>query len=49
MSLKYFIDAGANISIDVRPPKLTSIFDVVPVTINYLADKFGLKVPVPLP
>lgn len=49
VSLKYFIDAGANISIDVRPPKLTSVFDVVPVTINYLADKFGLKVPVPLP
>jgi len=49
VTLKYFIDAGANVSIDVRPAKLTSIFDVVPVTINYLADKFGLKVPVPLP
>ncbi len=49
VTLKYFVDAGANVSIDVRPPTLTSIFEVVPVTINYLADKFGLKVPTPLP
>ena len=49
VSLKYFIDAGANVSIGLRPPKLRSIFDVVPVTINYLADKFGIKPPTLLP
>jgi Flp pilus assembly protein CpaB len=49
VTLKYFVDAGANVSIGLRPPKLTSIFQVIPVTINYLADKFGIKAPEPLP
>lgn len=49
VTLKYFVDSGANVSIAVRPLKLTSIFQVIPVTLNYLADKFGIKVPVPLP
>ncbi len=49
VTLKYFVDAGANVSIGLRPPKLTSIFDVVPETINYLADKFGIKAPEQLP
>jgi len=49
VTLKYFVDSGANVSIAVRPPTLTSIFQIVPVTLNYLADKFGIKVPVPLP
>ena len=46
--LKYFVDSGAQVSIDVRPSKLTSIFDVVPVTINYIADKYGITVPEPV-
>jgi Flp pilus assembly protein CpaB len=49
VTLKYFVDSGANLSLAVRPPKLTSIFQVIPVTLNYLADKFGIKVPEPLP
>ena len=49
VTLKYFQDAGANISIDLRAPKLTSIFEVIPVTINYIADKFGLVPPELLP
>jgi Flp pilus assembly protein CpaB len=49
VTLKYFVDAGANVSIGLRPPKLTSIFDIVPETINYLADKFGIKAPEVLP
>jgi Flp pilus assembly protein CpaB len=49
VALKYFVDSGANVSIAVRPPKLTNIFQVIPVTINYLADRFGIKVPEPLP
>ncbi len=49
VTLKYFIDSGANVSIAVRPPNLTSIFQVIPATLNYLADRFGIKVPVPLP
>ena len=46
--LRYFVDANARLSIDLRSPELTSIFDVVPVTVNYLADKFGITVPEPL-
>ncbi len=49
VTLKYFVDAGANVSIGLRPVKLTSIFDVVPETINYIADKFGIKTPELLP
>lgn len=49
VTLKYFQDAGANLSIVLRPPKLTSIFDVIPVTINYIADRFGLQPPEMLP
>jgi Flp pilus assembly protein CpaB len=49
VTLKYFVDAGANVSIGLRPPKLTSIFDIVPVTINYIADKFGIQPPELLP
>ncbi len=49
VTLKYFVDAGANISFGLRPTKLTTIFDVVPVTINYIADKFGIKPPQILP
>lgn len=46
--LRYFIDANARMSIDLRSPELKSVFDVVPVTINYLADKFGIQVPKPV-
>lgn len=46
--LRYFIDANAPIAIDLRAPKLTSSFDIVPVTINYIANKFGVQVPKPL-
>lgn len=46
--LRYFVDANARLSIDLRSPELTSIFDIVPVTINFLADKFGIQVPKPL-
>jgi hypothetical protein len=49
VTLKYFVDSGANISLALRPPKLTSIFEVVPVTINFLADQFGIKAPEILP
>ncbi len=49
VTLKYFVDAGANVSLGLRPTKLTNIFDVVPVTINYIADKFGIKAPQVLP
>ncbi len=49
VTLKYFVDAGANVSIGLRPPKLTTIFDLVPETINYIADKFGIKPPQGLP
>ena len=49
VALKYFIDAGARLSISVRPPKYTNIFTIIPVTINYLADKFGFKAPELLP
>jgi Flp pilus assembly protein CpaB len=49
VTLKYFVDSGANLSLAVRPLNLTSIFQVIPVTLNYLADKFGIKVPAPLP
>lgn len=49
VTLKYFVDAGANVSLGLRPPKLTSIFDVLPVTINYIADKFGIQAPELLP
>ncbi len=46
--LRYFVDANARLSIDLRSPELKSVFDVVPVTINYLADKFGIQVPKPV-
>jgi Flp pilus assembly protein CpaB len=49
VTLKYFVDAGANVSIGLRPPKLTTIFDLLPETINYIADKFGIKAPELLP
>ncbi len=49
VTLKYFVDAGANVSLSLRPAKLTSVFDVVPETINYIADKFGIKPPQVLP
>ena len=49
VTLKYFQDAGANVSIGLRAPKLTSIFSIIPVTINYLADKFALQPPELLP
>jgi hypothetical protein len=49
VTLKYYLDSGANVSIAVRPPRLTAIFQIIPVTLNYLADKFGLKIPEPLP
>ena len=49
VTLRYFVDANARLSIDLRSPELKSIFDVVPVTVNYLADKFGIQVPKPIP
>ncbi len=42
VTLKYFIDAGARISIDLRPPKATASFDVSPVTLNYIIDKYRI-------
>ncbi len=49
VTLKYFIDAGATVSLGLRPTKLNTIFEIIPVTINYIADKFGLKAPELLP
>ena len=49
VTLKYLADAGANVSVSLRPPKLSSIFDLVPVTINYLADRFRIQAPSLLP
>jgi Flp pilus assembly protein CpaB len=49
VTLKYFIDAGDTVSLGLRPTKLTTIFDIVPVTINYIADKFGIQPPELLP
>ncbi len=49
VTLKYFVDAGAKVSLGLRPPKLTSIFNVIPVTINYIADKFNIQAPTLLP
>ncbi len=46
--LRYFVDANARISIDLRSPQLTTIFEVVPVTVNFLADRYGIQVPRPL-
>jgi len=46
--LKYFVDSGAKVSIDLRSPKLTVTFDVSPVTLEYLADKYKINVPKPL-
>ena len=49
VTLKYFVDAGANITLGLRPAKLNTIFTLVPETINYIADKFGIKPPELLP
>jgi len=46
--MKYFVDSGAKVSIDLRSPKLTVTFDVSPVTLDYLADKYKITVPKPL-
>jgi len=46
--LKYFIDSGAKVSIDLRSPKLTVGFTVDPVTLDYLGDKYRLRLPKPL-
>jgi hypothetical protein len=49
VTLKYYLDAGARVSIGLRPPKFTNIFNIIPVTLNYLADKFGFQPPELLP
>ena len=46
--VKYFVDSGAKVSIDLRSAKLTATFDVSPVTLAYLADKYKITVPQPL-
>ena len=46
--MKYFVDSGAKVSIDLRSSRLTVTFDVSPVTLEYLADKYKIKVPKPL-
>jgi Flp pilus assembly protein CpaB len=46
--LKYFIDSGAKVSLDLRSPRLTVTFDVSPVTLEYLANKYNIRVPQPL-
>ena len=46
--LKYFIDANARVSTDLRSPKLTMSFEVSPVSLDYLADKYKINVPRPL-
>ncbi len=46
--LKYFIDANAKVSTDLRSPKLTMSFDVSPVSLDYLADKYKINAPRPL-
>ena len=46
--LRYFIDANARLSITLRSSELETVFDVAPVTVNYLADKYGIQVPRPL-
>lgn len=46
--LRYFLDSNARVSISLRPTELTSVFNVVPVTANFLADKYGIRVPRPI-
>jgi len=46
--LRYFVDANARLAVDLRSPELTSTFDVTPVTVNYIADQYGIQVPKPL-
>ena len=46
--LKYFIDANARVSTDLRSPKLTMSFEVSPVSLDYLADKYKFKAPRPI-
>ena len=46
--LKYFMDSGAKVSIDLRSPKLTVGFTVAPVTLDYLGDRYQLRLPKPL-
>ena len=43
--LKYFADSGAKLSIDLRASRLTMSFDVTPVTLEYLADKYKIAPP----
>ena len=46
--LRYFVDANVRLAIDLRSPELTSTFEVVPVTVNYIADLYGIQTPRPL-
>jgi len=46
--LKYFLDSNARISIGLRSTELTSTADVLPVTVNFLANRYGINVPRPV-
>lgn len=46
--LKYLKDSGAVIDFALRSPTSERLFDVEPVTINYLATRYGIVPPEPL-
>jgi len=43
--LKHMRDTGANFDFVLRSPTSTELFDVVPVTVEYLLQRFELKLP----
>jgi pilus assembly protein CpaB len=46
--LKYLKDSGGVIDFALRSPTSDQLFDVEPVTINYLAERYGIVPPEPL-
>jgi Flp pilus assembly protein CpaB len=43
--LKYLVDTGADFDLVLRPPTSTQLFELVPVTDQYLIDRYQLEVP----
>lgn len=46
--IKYLKDSGAAIDFALRAPTSEQLFEVEPVTINYLAERYGITPPEPL-
>ncbi len=46
--LKYLRDSGGKIDFALRAPTSEQLFTIEPVTINYLADRYGIVPPEPL-